>query len=298
MEKLIEIFGEEKRNVDRLKMNYLFDEDLKVCDYVSSQLFDFDIATINRGNVISFDELFIKSIDEFKIFGMDICTKIQEMTSKTSIHCKSDNIDQFTTVIGFQEDGVGSVLVNSGIVDRYIIPYSLYEISIYYFAHEHIHALKETNYEEYRDGMTLGETIPIFFEFLIYKPDEILKKELIKIRLNALLSNKLEYEFFDELFMMYCVMDKSLSEKICENENINMCEFLRSKLGNYLNSFYYALMLYSLYKETPNKILSLVNKVLKREITTFQLLNILGLYGDIKGEVFERELGLIRKLVK
>ena len=65
-----------------------------------------------------------------------------------------------------------------------------------------------------------------------------------------------------------------------------------------MNSFYYALMLYSLYKETPNKILNLVNKVLNHEMTTFELLNNLGLYGDIKGEIFEKELGMIRQLVK
>ena len=298
MKELIKVFGEEKSNVDKLKMNYLFDEDLEVCEYVSSQLLNFDIGSIERGNVISVDELIIKSIDEFRIFGLGICTRIRRIIDETSIYCESDNIDQLITFISYKNDRNGDVLVNSGMVDEYIIPRDLYELSIYYFAHEHIHALKETNYKEYQDGITLGETIPIFFELLIYNPEELLRKELIKIRLKVLLNNKEEYRFYDDLFMMYCVMDKSLSEKICENKNINMCEFLRSKIGNYLNSFYYALILYSLYKETPSKILNLVIKVLNHEITTFELLNILGLYGDIRGETFEKELGMIRKLVK
>ena len=97
------------------------------------------------------------------------------------------------------------------------------------------------------------------------------KKELIKIRLKVLLNNKEEYRVFNDLFMMYCVMDKSLSEKICENKNINMCEFLRSRVGSYMNSFYYSLILYNIYKEMPGKILTLVNKVLSSSKTVYKI---------------------------
>jgi hypothetical protein len=38
--------------------------------------------------------------------------------------------------------------------------------------------------------------------------------------------------------------------------------------------------------------------VLNKEMTTFQLLSYLGIYGDIRGEVFEKEISNIKKLVK
>ena len=103
MKELIKVFGEEKSNVDKLKMNYLFDEDLEVCEYVSSQLLNFDIGPIERGNVISVDELIIKSIDEFRIFGLGICTRIRRIIDETSIYCESDNIDQLITFISYKK---------------------------------------------------------------------------------------------------------------------------------------------------------------------------------------------------
>ena len=57
-------------------------------------------------------------------------------------------------------------------------------------------------------------------------------------------------------------------------------------------------MLYSMYKETPKKILDIVSRVLKHEITTLEMLEQLGLYRDIRGSIFEKELGKFRKLVK
>ena len=298
MDELIEVFGEEKRNVDSLKMNYFFDEDVDVCDYVYAQVSNFDIGTINYGEAISFDELVFRSVEELRIFGDDIHSRIQGIIDETSIHCELEKKYDFITIIGFQADKDGKVLVDSGMVDRYIIPKDMYELSVYHFAHEHIHALKETRYEEYQDGIILGEMLPIFFELLIYNPEEVLKKELIRFRIKALLINKKEYKLYDNLFRMSCVNEFMEHKKIIKNETTSMCEFLRSKVGNYLNSFYYALMLYSLYKETPKRILNLVNKVLKHEMTTLEMLNILGLYGDIRGETFEKELGLIRKIVK
>ena len=75
-------------------------------------------------------------------------------------------------------------------------------------------------------------------------------------------------------------------------------EHIRSKVGCYLNSFYYAIILYSMYKVSPKKILNLVSKVLKHEITTLEMLEKLNLYGDIRGSVFEKELNGIKKVLK
>ena len=75
-------------------------------------------------------------------------------------------------------------------------------------------------------------------------------------------------------------------------------DYFRLKVGMYLIGFYYAIILYNMFKDNPRGILDLVIKVLKEEMTTYMLLDTLGIYGDIKGEIFEKEVGNIRKLIK
>lgn len=297
MDELLQVYGEMKSSFDNLKVHYHFDEDMEVCNYVISQLCDFDISTINYGSVISYDELVSRSMLELRMFGDDIYSKIRGIEKITSIYSEIDNRYGFTTIIGFQVNNSGDILVNTGRVDRYIIPKERYELSIYHLAHEHVHALKETNYSEFQDSLTVGETLPIFFELMIYNPSEILKKELIKFRIKGLLQNKIEYIYYDDLFDN-CIEKSVFYNKPIKNKNTDMCYFIRSKLGCYLNSFYYALMLYNMYRVTPDRIMNLVNMVLKHQITTYDMLNYLGLYGDIRGEVFEKELKYIKKLVK
>ena len=55
-------------------------------------------------------------------------------------------------------------------------------------------------------------------------------------------------------------------------------------------------LLYEFYLKF--KIMNLVNMVLSHQITTYDMLNYLGLYGDIRGDIFEKELKYIRKIVK
>ena len=297
MEKLIEEFREQKEVFDSLKINYLYDEDIDVCNYVINHLWGFDIKDINYGNVISLDELISKSMSIIKIFGDNIYLQIQDIVSDVSIHSEFENKYDFSTTIGFDANGLGDIIIDSGVVDGYVIPKDIYQLSVYHMAHEHIHALKETNYAEYKDGITLGETVPLFLELIIYNPDEVLTKELIKFRMKSLLHNKIEYRDFDNL-LYRCVSESILDGRLVIDENAMMCEFLRSRVGCYMNSFYYSLILYNMYKQTPAKILNLINKVLNREMTTFEMLKTLGLYGDVRGEIFEKEIKKIRKMIK
>ena len=53
-----------------------------------------------------------------------------------------------------------------------------------------------------------------------------------------------------------------------------------------------------MYKQTPDKVLNMVSMVLNGKMSTKEMLNSLGIYGDIRGEVFEKEIRKVRKLVK
>lgn len=297
MKKLIEEFREQKEVFDSLKINYLYDEDINVCNYVINHLWGFDIKDINYGKIIPLDELVSKSMSILKIFGNNIYLQIQDIVSESSIHSGFENKYDFFTTIGFDINSDGEIIIDSGVVDGYVIPQKIYQLSVYHMAHEHIHALKETNYAEYKDGITLGETIPLFLELIIYNPDEVLTKELIKFRIRSLISNKIEYRDFDNL-LYKCDRESILNGRTIIDENARMCEFLRSRVGCYMNSFYYSLILYNMYKETPKKILTFVNKVLNHEMTTFEMLKALSLYADIRGEIFEKEIKKIRKIIK
>ena len=129
---------------------------------------------------------------------------------------------------------------------------------------------------------------------MIYNPNELLKKELLKFRMFWLLENRKDY-----LLLGYLYLEEWLNEFVGENDcQCDVYKFMISKIGCYLNSFYYAVMLYNMYKETPKKILDLVSKVLKHEITTMEMLEMLDVYGDIRGSIFEKELNCIKRVLK
>jgi len=299
---LYNIVEQQRNNMnisDALKMYYLSDSDMEVCSYVSSKLPYINFDSIVSGNKISLDLLMEFSVNEMSVFGKDIYLILSDLISDISVRCDTTRIDDFTTFVGYDVLADGNVIQDSGKAYEYVIPSQLYELSIYLLCHEHVHSLKDTNYTEYQSGMILGEVLPIFYELLIYTPRDILKKELIKIRMNNMIRAKKEYLEFDFYARRSSKYDNMFESKCgIVSDETKIYEFVRSRLGCYLNSFYYAVILYKMYKETPKKILDLVTKVLKHEMTTLQMLESLGLYGDIRGEIFEKEMKNIRRFIK
>ena len=289
-----EMLKEQRRkqiNDDSLYLNYLCDKDVLVCNYVVNQLFNIEVGKINSVCEISIDKLFDEILNETKLFGDDIFLKTQRLLREVPIvRISTNDTSEFYTMVSYDNTKINDVDV-VGEISAYLIPSKLDELSIYYFSHEQIHALKETNYNEYVDSIVLGEVISLFYELMIYNPYELLKKELLRFRISNLFINRDKYELFNYLFREEYINNG-------DSDLTRLYEYIRSNVGVYLNSFYYAVILYSMYKENPDKILTLVSKVLKHEMTTMEILNILGVYGDIKGELFEKELGKIKKIVK
>lgn len=301
-EEILQEQYENQKQVDAMGMNYLYDEDVEVCSYVFNQLQGLNVSCVNSGRNISIDELINRTLNEIKVFGDDIYSKVQQLIKEVPIEMvDTGDISQFSTGVSYTSYTMGDkkiVISDSGEINKYLIPKNLNELSVYHFGHEQIHAIKETNYNEYVDNIVLGETIPIFYELMIYNPDEVLKKELIKFRMQYMLINAEEYLIFSSLLSENYINDIIYNEKERIGKETRLYEYLRTKVGCYLNSFYYAVILYKMYKETPDMILCLVSRVLNHEMTTLDMLNFLGIYGDIQGEVFEKELGKIRKIIK
>ena len=288
----------EKILSDISKLNYLNYDDINVCHYVISQLSYTDNFRIKKGRIISLKSMKEKSLEEVRIFGDDIYSRVQDLLSTVPIN-RCNNIFDFQCRVGYDMDDKNNIIdPNSGKIDCYIVPRYLFEYCIFRLDHEHIHALKETNYEEYKNAFVLGEVIPMFFELIIFDPRNIIRRELVKDRLSSLNITKKNFTFVDEYIQNYGFISFNSIDGDDYYQQRSIYEYLRTRDGCYLNSFYYALILYNMYKENPKKILDFVSRVLKQEITTLDMLNCLGIYGDINGGTFEKELGLIRKLLK
>lgn len=280
-----------KKNFDILKMRGLDNLDLNVCDYVSTQLFGIDFSFNDIGNEICFNELIFRSMFELNIFKDDnILSNVRNIISSASFRKHDGDFFQFSTDVIYSVDNKNRKIdLNSSRVDCFNIPNKLFECSMYYMLHEYMHALKDTNYNEHIYGYVLGETIPLFCELLFFDENNFIKNQLLKSRLYDLYHSKKEYDMINE----YINGLDSVS-----NKKIELYKFVRSNIGVYLNSFYYAIILYKLYLENSDKILSLVLKVLKHENTTMDILRELDIYGDIKGEVFEGQLGSLKRVLK
>ena len=262
--------------------------DLGVCNYVINQMIPMDIDKINMGKKINAFDLVEIGLSELEKMGNSVSLDAEKMTFITPIiTIDTDDCFQMTTAISYEitDDGV---LEDSGQVSKFIIPQNLYEISGCFFGHEQLHALKDVNYKEYVNQRTLGEVIPIFYEFMIYSPEEAIKKEILKVRMKNIFNNISEYNLFYEAFYENMLNGFVFGEDEVIDIKSNVYEYCMTKVGCYLNSFYYALILYNMYKQTPQKILDLVSKVLRHEMTTLEMLENLGIYGDVRGEVFEK----------
>lgn len=288
----------ERKIHDAFGLRHLDDVDLEVCYYVINHLLPMNVDEINLGKKIDIYEMIDIALNQLDKIGGSVSLDAEKITyAKSFVKFDTDDCLQLTTSISYEitDDGV---LENSGQVSYFLVPDNLYEISGYFFGHEQLHALKEIDYREYINQRTLGEVIPIFYEFMIYSPEEDMCKEILKVRIRSIFDNALEYKLFNDAFRANKLNEIILGEDKETIRKSKVYEYARTKMGCYLNSFYYALILYNMYKETPERVLGLVSRVLKHEITTLNMLEQLGIYGDIRGEIFEKELRNTKKLIR
>lgn len=78
----------------------------------------------------------------------------------------------------------------------------------------------------------------------------------------------------------------------------NLYKVLQNRSGQYLNIFYYDLVLYDMYKKNRDSIIEIIRRVLSREITTLDMLSELGIYNKGNNEVFDEELDNIKKVLR
>ncbi len=274
-----------KQIFEILGIKYIDYRDKKIINYVSRML-----NTVNTGadvsiGTIDYNTAIIGSLENLKVLGMEPYTKVSSFISTVPflpIHPISNG---YSCHISYSvDDKTLEVDKNSGTIAHYKVPQRPDIMAPLHIGHEHIHALKETNYEEYIDGQILGDVIPIFYELLMSDKYEEMKKLIMSFRLASLKADKKHY-------------DNAINQ-MKKKELKDLYRVIATRSGQYLNSFYYSLLLYNLYKSEPKKVLELVNKVLNHEMTTRGMLEELGILYSEKTQVFEGELDIIRKVLK
>lgn len=271
---------------DKLKINYLNDNDINICNYVSEQIPYLHLPLFKQGKRVPLNNFTQMSLEQIKILGEDTYSKAIDLIPKIPIY-SDKHYRSFNTLITYSTSPKdGHVITNSGTIVQYNIPKIIYDSDITFLSHEHCHSLKDTNYEEYINLYTLGEIIPIFYELIANEQNDAIKRRILQIRMHYLHSNKTEFQSASKIVETHTYHKRSVYN------------YVQSRAGCYLNSFYYALILYNMYKETPIKILTLIYKVLNHEITTYEMLIHLDIHGEIKGQIFEKELNGIKKVLK
>lgn len=274
-----------KKVFELLGIKYIDYRDKKIINYVSKML-----NTVNTGadisvGTIDYNTAIAGSLENLKVLGMEPYIKVSSFISTIpflpihpvsygySCHISYDLIDETLEVDK-----------SSGTVVNYKVPQKPDIMAPLHIGHEHIHVLKETNYEEYIDSQILGDVIPMFYELLMCDKYEDMKKLIMSFRLFSLKEDKKHY-------------DNAINQ-MKKRELKDLYKVIATRSGQYLNSFYYSLLLYNLYKNDPKRVLELVNRVLNHEMTTRKMLEELGILYSSNTQVFEEELRIIKKVLK
>lgn len=154
------------------------------------------------------------------------------------------------------------------------------ELTYVGIGHEMMHLLKDRNCMEFSNFFNYGEVIPIFYELLQTNgKSETIKNSIIINRLNGL---KKTYETNYSLEFI---------EKF--KNDPELYTYHRFRCDVYFISFYYAVMLYSLYKNNSKLILKEIKNILDNNKTTLDLIELFEFNKKIDIETFDKEYNLI-----
>lgn len=279
-------YKNQKKIFDLLGFNYIDYQDKRVINYVAKALKSINTGAYVCFGTVSYPEALVASIENVKVFGTEIASRVASLTSNLVLQKVSPISNGYTCNITYLlDDDTKEVDYSSGTVDHYKVPIKPDIMASLHLGHEHLHALKETNYYEYIDGFVLGDVITMLYEFILADKYPELKNEIYRFRLYSL---KEDYTHYENAINQ---MKKSKDDK-------DLYKIIATRSGVYLNSYYYACILFDMYKSSPQMILDIVNRVLKHEMTTRDMLKILGLFHQDKNSIFDSVFEDVKKCVK
>jgi len=276
---------QEKRAFDILKFKYLNARDRRNANFVGNQILNIQTGAIVVNETISLRDAFLKSVNNMRIFGDEFYGESLKFAGTKFVPICTDPLSFKTNVIFTADDDTRVVDETSGRVDHFKIPKQIdATVGDIFLTHEFLHGLKETNYQEYVN-INLADVIPLFYELITADNNVKIQKDLLNIRIALLKANRNGY------------MVASNNIKKSKNDK-DLYKIEQTFTGEYLNSFYYALILYNMYKNNSGLVLNAVSRVLKHEITTLNMLVELGIYGSKFDNVVNDEIVGIRRVLR
>ena len=281
---IINSITQRKEVFDILGIRLMEDKDLSIAKKMISLIPNVFPKVYPMGNILSEDQAFSKSYKYLSVFGQSYVDRAAETINSTKVNKIFNNTFTFVTNITYEVDHkTNKVIKESGNVNNIKTPIVFDEVSPMWLAHEHIHNLKELNYEEYKDGQIFGDVIPMFLELVIAGQES-------KDKSSAFIMNRL-YLLKNEVYEL-------LHVKKLIPENNPLYKTLESSYLQYLNSFYYSLQLYELYKTKREETLDKIREVLDGEKTTRNILEELELLHNFDKTNTKKALQKVISIIK
>ncbi len=211
----------------------------------------------------------------------DLLTRLLEITKGVPIYYSSNPVDYSTGIIWSDIKKDKCLTNKTGRISEFTFSEISTDMSRVFIGHEMIHAFKDTFGREIIDHYITGEVLPMFFELAILeKEDPLFAKKHHSYRLAMLKEDK---QYLDLL------ITAKYSKKVYQIAVSEACE--------YLNAFYFSLLLYNAYKMNRDLVIYEVLSVLYQEKTTWDILGYLGiLTNNQEKTIVKEEFKAIRKL--
>lgn len=255
------------------------DDDYDRCRFTGSQLDKIPFNIYDEANLI-INNLFENCLYNFSMYkDEELLRNVGNLFNSIKIYVDNSDdllkIYKFSSIISTKNKNDNGFFSPVGIM----IPNKYNNLAHIYFTHEAHHLLKDVNPDEYKYMLKYADVIPMFYELVeADKLGDICKECIINNRLALL------YNLYKELFSFN------------DSKNSYLSNVLKSKKFQYLNSFYYSIILFKMYKEKPDEILNLISRVLKGELSTFDMINILGIDGRDMDIHVRDELKILKKI--
>lgn len=265
---------EEKKLLEKIGFVYLSAYDKSIISFVEKEIRSINTGAVIIQNPVSFGIVYGRSLDYLSIISEELVTKTAILLSGLEFYQKKHEKHLFSCDLGLKENGV--------FIRKYGIPDFMDDTSVVFLSSEHIHALKDTNIDEYKYSGELGDVLSYLFEMILVDKYSIFQKDVYNARIMELKKSFIDYKNYINQIKKF-------------KDYKDLYKILMCLAGQSLNSYYYALLLYKMYKENPSMILDYVNKILNHNISTMDMLVELGLYEQDLKEDFKEEIDEIKK---
>lgn len=255
-EEKIQSIRDEMEIIDDIDFAVPNEHDYRIMEIVSNVLRDTKCNEYISENILNSADIAIPAV------AMLDKSYFKKINNLNYIFNKDETEESnFSTIIGLKD--------NRCFVDHISLPSKTTRLAKMWLSHEYIHVLKDTNIKEFMRKKVANDTLPIFYEIVLANSKfEDIYEDWKQKRLYMLTVDKNNYKYARDRIMKDVVY-----------------KYIMDSYGQYLESYYYALNLYSLFKDDPKTILKYFNDVLKHKMTTNELVKKLDIYDTNKKNI-------------